>query len=170
MHDGSHGSFSKSKFWNKFAAFSMNFLGASAIMWNNKHNIIHHTYTNIDGVDDDIEIKPMLRMCATQKKYKIHKYQHIYVWLLYTQLLVIWVFATDYKKYFKKKVGTVPIKKLSTWDHCAFWIAKTGYYFMMIVLPIIKLGFVKWLLGFLIVAMFAGFVLSVVFQLAHTIE
>ncbi|MBC7508009.1 MAG: fatty acid desaturase, partial [Ferruginibacter sp.] len=59
MHDGGHGSFSNIKLWNKIAAYSVNALGASGIMWNNKHNIIHHTYTNIDGVDDDIEIKPM---------------------------------------------------------------------------------------------------------------
>lgn len=170
MHDGGHGSFSNSKFWNKMAAFSVNALGASGIMWNNKHNIIHHTYTNIDGVDDDIEIKPMLRMCATQKKYKIHRFQHIYVWFLYTLLLIIWVFATDYKKYFSKKVGSVPIKKMSRFEHIAFWVAKAGYYFMMIVLPIWMVGFLHWLVGFLIISMVAGFVLSVVFQLAHTVE
>lgn len=170
MHDGGHGSFSKSKFWNKIAAFSVNALGASGIMWNNKHNIIHHTYTNIDGVDDDIEIKPMLRMCSTQKRYWIHKYQHIYVWFLYTLLLIVWVFGTDYAKYFKKKVGSVPIKKMSTFEHFAFWIAKAGYYFAMIVFPIIKLGFVQWLVGFAIISMFAGLILSIVFQLAHTVE
>jgi linoleoyl-CoA desaturase len=170
MHDGGHGSFSKSKFWNKIAAYSVNALGASGIMWNNKHNIIHHTYTNIDGVDDDIEIKPMLRMCETQKKYKIHKYQHIYVWFLYTLLLIIWVFMTDYKKYFSKKVGVVPIKKMSAFEHFAFWFAKVGYLVMMVILPIYMVGFVNWLVGFLVLSMFAGFVLSIVFQLAHTVE
>jgi linoleoyl-CoA desaturase len=170
MHDGGHGSFSPSSFWNKIAAFSVNALGASAIMWNNKHNIIHHTYTNIDGVDDDIEIRPMLRMCATQKKYKIHRFQHIYVWFLYTLLLIIWVFATDYTKYFRKRVGSVPIKKMSSFDHFAFWTAKIGYYIMMIALPIYMVGFLPWLLGFFVLAMFAGFVLSIVFQLAHTVE
>lgn len=170
MHDGGHGSFSSSKFWNKIAAYSVNGLGASMQMWNNKHNIIHHTYTNIDGIDDDIEIKPMLRMCPTQKKYYIHRFQHIYVWLLYPLLLVVWVFLSDYKKYFSKKVGSIPIKKLSTFDHFAFWIAKIGYYFMMIVLPIYKLGFMYWLTGFLVILLFAGLVLSMVFQLAHTVE
>ncbi len=170
MHDGGHGSFSSSKFWNKIAAFSVNALGASALMWNNKHNIVHHTYTNIDGIDDDIEIKPMLRMCSTQKKYFIHRFQHIYVWLLYPLLLIVWVFASDYTKYFRKRVGIVPIKKLSRFDHFAFWIAKIGYYFMMIGLPIYKLGFVNWLVGFLIITMVAGLVLSIVFQLAHTVE
>ena len=170
MHDGGHGSFSGSKFWNKIAAFSVNGLGASMLMWNNKHNIIHHTYTNIDGIDDDIEIKPLLRMCPTQKKYSVHKFQHIYVWFLYTMLLIIWVFYTDYTKYFKKKVGIVPIKKLSTFDHFAFWIAKVAYYIMMIALPIYMVGFTNWVIGFLILSMFAGFVLSTVFQLAHTVE
>lgn len=170
MHDGGHGSFSNSKFWNKIAAFSVNGLGASMLMWNNKHNIIHHTYTNIDGVDDDIEIKPLLRMCPTQKKYKAHRFQHFYVWFLYSFLLIIWVFLTDYQKYFKQKIGIVPIKKLSLFDHFAFWIAKIGYYFMMIALPIYMVGFTNWLIGFLILSLFAGFVLSIVFQLAHTVE
>lgn len=170
MHDGAHGSFSNSKFWNKFAAYSVNALGASGLMWNNKHNIVHHTYTNIDGIDDDIEIKPMLRMCPTQKKYQIHRFQHIYVWFLYTLLLIFWVFATDYTKYFKQKVGVVPLKKFSKFDHFAFWIAKIGYYFMMIAVPIYMVGFTSWLIGFLILSMFAGLVLSVVFQLAHTVE
>ncbi len=170
MHDGSHGSFSNSKLANKLATFSINILGASGIMWNNKHNIIHHTYTNIDGVDDDIEIKPLLRMCPTQKKRWIHRFQHIYVWFLYTLLLIVWLFITDYTKYFKKKVGTVPIKKMSAFDHFAFWAAKIGYAFMMIALPIYLLGFTTWLTGFLVMTMFSGFILSIVFQLAHTVE
>ena len=170
MHDGGHGSFSDSPFWNKIAAFSVNGLGASMLMWNNKHNIVHHTYTNIDGIDDDIEIKPMLRMCETQKRYKIHRFQHIYVWFLYTLLLVIWVFATDYTKYFRKKVGNVPLKKFTRFEHVAFWVAKVFYYSMFIFLPIYKVGFLPWLFGFFIMAMTAGFVLSIVFQLAHTVE
>ncbi|MBX2940065.1 MAG: acyl-CoA desaturase [Ferruginibacter sp.] len=170
MHDGSHGSFSKSKMANKLAAFSANILGASGIMWNNKHNIIHHTYTNIDGVDDDIEIKPLLRMCSTQKKRWIHQFQHIYVWFLYTLLLLVWLFVSDYTKYFRQKIGDLPLKKMSAWDHFAFWFAKVMYLFMMIIIPIYLLGFVSWLVGFLVMTMFSGFVLSIVFQLAHTVE
>src|SRR4030095_12512963 len=54
MHDGAHGSFSKYKWVNTLAAFSLNILGGNSFMWNMKHNIIHHDYTNIDGVDDEI--------------------------------------------------------------------------------------------------------------------
>ncbi len=170
MHDGGHGSFSKNKMVNKLAAFSVNFLGASHIMWKMKHNIIHHTYTNIDGVDDDIEIKPFLRMCSTQKRHSLHRFQHYYVWFLYTLLHLIWVFQTDYKKYFSKKIGSVALTKMSMQQHIGFWGAKVGYAVLFMVIPIIKLGFFKWLIGFLIVSMVTGFVISIVFQLAHTVE
>jgi linoleoyl-CoA desaturase len=68
MHDGSHGSFSNSPFINKCAAITLGILGGSPFMWNMKHNVVHHAYTNIDGVDDDIDAKPFLRMAPTQKK------------------------------------------------------------------------------------------------------
>ena len=170
MHDGGHGSFSNSKFWNKIAACSVNALGASAIMWNNKHNIIHHTYTNIEGVDDDIQIQPFMRMSPQQKRYKIHRFQHVYFWALYALLLIFWVFASDYTKYFKQKVGDMPLKKMSIYDHFAFWFAKVLYMFIMVAVPIYQVGFVNWLVGFLIISMIAGLILSIVFQLAHTVE
>ncbi|MEO5892811.1 MAG: acyl-CoA desaturase [Ferruginibacter sp.] len=170
MHDGGHGSFSSSKSMNKIAAVSVNLLGASSIMWNQKHNIIHHTYTNIDGIDDDIEAKPYLRMCTTQKRYWMHRFQHYYVWFLYTLLHLIWIFLTDYQKYFKKRIGSVPIKKLSVREHIGFWAAKVVYIIIFMVLPIYMVGFVSWLVGFLIATMVTGFVISVVFQLAHTVE
>lgn len=170
MHDGAHGSFSSNNTTNWIAAFSANVLGASGIMWHQKHNILHHTYTNIDGVDDDIEIKPFIRMCRTQKRYLIHRFQHIYVWFLYTLLLLIWLFVSDYSKYFSKKIGDVKIIKLSTKEHLGFWLAKAGYFIMMIILPIYMVGFLPWLVGFLCMALFAGLVLSTVFQLAHTVE
>lgn len=170
MHDGNHGSFSKSKMLNKIAGYSMNFLGASAIMWHMKHNIIHHTYTNIEGVDDDIEAGPLLRFHAGNKKLKIHHFQHYYFWFLYCLLHITWVFYTDFKKYFTQKIGNVPIKKMSTWKHFTFWFAKAVYLFLFVALPIYLLGFVTWFIGFLIISLVTGFLLSIVFQLAHTVE
>ncbi len=170
MHDGGHGSFSKSKAWNKIAAASANFVGVSHILWAMKHNIIHHTYTNIDGVDDDIEIKPYLRMCATQKRRWIHRFQHYYVWFLYSTLHILWIFLFDYQKYFSKKIGSVAIKKMNIKEHIAFWVAKAGYLFFLVILPIYKVGFSHWLIGFLIATLLTGLIISIVFQLAHTVE
>lgn len=170
MHDGAHGSFSSRPWVNRIAALSLDFLGASSFMWNVKHNIVHHAYTNIDGVDDDINARPFLRLCETQKHYKMHKYQHIYFWFLYSLLYMFWVFFTDYKKYFSNKVGDVPLKKLKLKDHIAFWGFKLLYVLVYMAIPIYFCGFVPWLIGFLSYAAIGGLVLSIVFQLAHTVE
>lgn len=170
MHDGAHGSFSKYKFLNKAAGSSLNFLGGSAIMWNMKHNIIHHTYTNIDGIDDDIEARPWLRFASTQKKMKMHKFQQYYFWFLYALLHLVWIFMSDYQKYFKRKIGTISLRKMTVYEHFSFWAAKVIYAFMLVVLPIMLLGFVDWVFGFLIITMVTGLAISIVFQLAHTVE
>jgi linoleoyl-CoA desaturase len=170
MHDGSHGSFSKKKWLNKIAAHSISMLGADHFMWNMKHNILHHTYTNVVGVDDDIEVGVFMRMAPTQKRLEAHKFQHIYFWFLYMFLYVFWIFFTDYKKYFTKKIGDVPLKKMSAKDHIMFWIVKVYHFAVFVVIPIYYMGVLPWLVGFIIATFFAGFVLSIVFQLAHTIE
>lgn len=170
MHDGGHGSFSKSKVINQVAALSLNVLGGNSFMWNVKHNIIHHAFTNIDGVDDDINIQPFMRMSATQKKYKIHRYQHYYFWLLYSMLYLLWMLVLDYNKYFKNKIGVTPLKQMSTSDHIVFWVFKALNIVMFIALPIYMVGFSAWIIGFLTFTVVTGFVISIVFQLAHTVE
>ncbi len=170
MHDGAHGSFSNHKWLNHIAAFTLNMLGGNSFMWNMKHNIIHHAYTNVDGVDDDIDIQPWMRMSSTQKKYKMHKYQHYYFILLYSMLYILWIFVLDYVKYFKSKIGNMPLKKMSLSDHLIFWGFKLFHAFLFVGLPIYMVGFAHWIIGFLIFTVVAGIVLSLVFQLAHTVE
>ena len=170
MHDGGHGSFSKYNWLNKIAGYSLNVLGASALLWNMKHNILHHTYTNIDGVDDDIEVKPMLRLCKSQKRYFFHKFQHYYVWFLYTLLHILWIWGTDFKKYFKREIAHTPLRKWTIQEHVSFWLAKIIYFIIMVAVPVYFLGFVTWFTGFLVMVMVSGFTIGIVFQLAHTVE
>ena len=170
MHDGGHGSFSKYKWMNKLASNIAEFVGASQFMWNMKHNVIHHAYANIDGIDDDIDAKPILRMAPTQKRYKIHKFQHLYFWIFYAFLHLYWTMMSDYRKYFTKKIGDIPLKKMSRRDHIAFWSFKILHYGLFIVLPICSVGFVDWLVGYTVFTVCVGFTISIVFQLAHTVE
>ena len=85
-------------------------------------------------------------------------------------LHLIWVFLTDYKKYFSHRIGPVHLRKMTIREHISFWAAKLIYGFMFVALPIWLLGFTSWLVGFLIITMVTGFVISIVFQLAHTVE
>jgi linoleoyl-CoA desaturase len=170
MHDGGHGSFSENKVMNKLASYSLDVLGASSFMWNMKHNVIHHTYTNIEGVDDDISAEPFIRMCKSQPYYKMHRYQHIYIWPLYSILYLFWVFVLDFKKYFSNKIGPIEISPMSTKDHLFFWGTKLVYLFTFIGFPMYQVGTIAWVIGFFTFVLTTGVVISIVFQLAHTVE
>ena len=170
MHDGSHGSFSKYRFINRLAAHSLDALGGSSVMWSAKHNIIHHTYTNVEGVDDDIDAQPYLRLSPDQKRYKIHKYQQYYFLALYAFLYFFWVFQGDFKKYFTQKIGDIQIPPMKWKDHVSFWGSKILFVSIFMLIPIYMIGFGAWLLGFIVFLATTGVLISVVFQLAHTVE
>ncbi|MFT4202951.1 MAG: acyl-CoA desaturase [Chitinophagaceae bacterium] len=170
MHDGAHGSFSKFSIINKIASNAAEFVGASQFMWNMKHNVIHHAYTNIDGIDDDIDAEPFLRMAPTQKKYAFQRFQHYYFWVFYALLHFFWTFFSDFIKYFSGKIGDIPLKKMAVKDHVMFWTFKVAYFCLFVVIPIVRLGWFDWLMGFLTFTLTAGFILSIVFQLAHTVK
>lgn len=170
MHDGNHGSFSPSPFLNKMASYSGSLMGASQYMWSMKHNIIHHTFTNVSGVDDDIDAGDLLRLAPSQEHKSFHRFQHIYFVVLYGLMYMFWIFFSDYKKYFSQKIGDIPLKTMSIGDHIRFWLVKISHATVFIALPIYMLGFMPWLVGFLTMSIVGGFFLSIVFQLAHTVE
>lgn len=85
-------------------------------------------------------------------------------------LYVFWIFFTDYKKYFTQRIGSMPLKKMSIKDHLAFWFTKLYHGAVFIAIPIVFVGWLHWLIGFLTMSIVSGFVLSIVFQLAHTVE
>lgn len=170
MHDGSHGTFSKNKTVNRMAALTLNFLGASAYFWNIKHVVIHHTFTNIDGHDDDIHNEPFIRMADAQKKLWIHRFQHWHWVVMYGITYFAWVFYLDFKKYFGRKIGAKENIEMSFKNHFGFWLTKLSYIFLFFVLPLMFVPLSHFLIGYAIFAFTTGLVTSVVFQLAHAVE
>lgn len=169
MHDACHGSFSTRNWVNEVFGLTNNFLGGNAFLWKLKHNIIHHTYTNVDGVDDDINNMPFMRQCETQAWKPIHRYQSIYMFFLYG-FTSMFMFFMDYVKYFSKRVYTTPLKKMDAKEHVIFWGGKIFFILFYIIIPILLIGWKAWLVGFLISQFILGLTLAIVFQLAHVVE
>jgi linoleoyl-CoA desaturase len=170
MHDGAHGSFSKKKWVNDLMGYSLNLLGGNVELWKIKHNFNHHTYTNIDGLDDDIDIRPFIRCTESQPKRWFHRFQHYYWAVLYGLTYILWVYVQDYRKYFSGKVGNIPFRKFSTKDHIIFWLTKVVYFGLFIGLPWYMVGFLPMLVGYLTTCIVCGFVIAVIFQLAHVVK
>lgn len=171
MHDANHGSYSNNQRLNHLMGLiSSNGLGANAYFWKQKHNIIHHTYTNVDGIDDDIAKSPIIRQCPTQKWVPAHQVQHLYLPFIYSLTSIFWIFFMDFTKYFSRKIYTTEAWKMSLQDHLIFWLTKVYYAAVFIVIPIMVWGWAYWLIGFLTMNAMMGLTLSFVFQLAHVLE
>jgi linoleoyl-CoA desaturase len=62
QHDANHGAYFKQRRWNHLVGWSTDaLLGFSSYAWRVKHNVAHHTYTNVDGFDDDATQVPLAR-------------------------------------------------------------------------------------------------------------
>lgn len=170
MHDACHGSYSSKKWVNDLLGLSLNALGGNAFIWKFKHNIIHHTYTNIDGVDDDIAKSPLMRQCHSQTWVPAHRFQHFYVFLVYGISSFAWIFLMDFTKYFTQKVYTTPLQKMDRNEHIIFWISKAFYAVFYIAIPVMAVGWQAWGIGFAFMHLTMGLTLAIVFQLAHVVE
>lgn len=170
MHDANHGSYSPNTKLNDFLGLSLNAMGASSYFWKQKHNIIHHTYTNVDGIDDDIAKSPIIRQCESQKWVPAHKVQYLYLLPVYSLSPIFWVFIMDFTKYFSGKIYTTTAWKMNTKNHIIFWLTKVFYLVVYIALPIKVWGFLPWLAGYFVMNATMGLILSLVFQLAHVVE
>jgi linoleoyl-CoA desaturase len=170
MHDACHGSYSRKKWVNRVLGLSLNAMGGNAFFWKQKHNILHHTYTNIEGADDDIAQSKLLRQSPTQEWMPLHKYQHIYLSLAYSLTLFMWVGFRDFKKYFNKKIHNTPLQPMQRSEHIIFWTSKVLYLLFYVVIPIIVVGPIAWLIGYAVMGAVAGLVLAYTFQLAHAVE
>jgi linoleoyl-CoA desaturase len=148
----------------------MSLLGSHAFIWKTKHNVIHHTYTNVDGVDDDIAKIPALRHCPSQPWKPAHKFQHVYMMGLYAISSVFWMYVADFEKYFKRRVYTTDLPKIPAHEHVIFWVTKLMYTLVYLGLPIYFLGVGAGVLCFFSLHITLGIILSCVFQMAHVVE
>ncbi|MEM7038317.1 MAG: acyl-CoA desaturase, partial [Bacteroidota bacterium] len=171
-HDAIHGSLFKSKAWNKALGYMFNVIGANAYIWEIMHNKVHHSFTNIDGHDADLEAVPFLRMSPHKPRKPIHRIQHWLALPVYGLASLSWVFVKDYVKFTKGEIGSLKIKHHPREEWIKLFVGKAVYYSLFIVLPF-TFAAAPWyhiLLGFLAMHYAQGITLAVIFMLAHIVE
>jgi len=173
MHDANHESFSSKKWVNRLMGSSIYILAGNVYNWKVQHNVLHHTYTNIQGMDEDIDAGRIIRFSKHSQWLKIHKFQKFYSIFLYGLLTINWAITTDIKQmrsYLKRKLsyGKFP-NPAKEWSILV--VSKILYYALWIALPILIMDVTWWqvLIGFFVMHYTAGMILSVVFQLAHVV-
>ena len=171
-HDALHGSYSKHKWVNRLLGLSMDLIGGSGYMWKITHNTVHHTYTNIHDVDEDLEVASIMRLSPRQDYKKIHKFQYLYFPIIYSFASFFWVFLKDYKRFAKKNVTETKSGRHPFDAFLKSLAGKLVYYGYTIVIPLLVLHVTWWqfLIGFMVMHLTAGIILGIIFQLAHVVE
>jgi linoleoyl-CoA desaturase len=171
-HDALHGGYSSNPRINRTLGFTFDLSGANGYMWKITHNVIHHTYTNIHGIDEDLTVSPLLRLSPGADRKWFHRYQHIYGWAAYSLATINWIFVKDYQQFLKKDLGPYKDKKhpKSEWFNL-IWTKMFCYTYMIIIpLMVLKVTWWQYAIGFLTMHLFAGTILGIIFQLAHVVE
>jgi linoleoyl-CoA desaturase len=170
QHDGGHKAYSNRPWINKIMGMTIELIGGSSYLWDWKHNSIHHTYTNINGHDDDINIGILGRLSPEQPRRAFHRFQGIYLWILYGFLTIKWHFFDDFHDVAVGRIGGHKIPRPRGKDLLIFIGGKILFFSLALAIPMLLHPWWKVLLILALAEFVCGVVLSVVFQLAHCVE
>ncbi|MFT5167825.1 MAG: linoleoyl-CoA desaturase [Saprospiraceae bacterium] len=173
MHDANHGSYSSNPKVNKAVGFVINFIGGFHANWIIQHNVLHHSYTNVHGHDEDID-KGVMRFSPNQEPKRIFRFQAFYAPLFYSIMTIYWFIAKDFEQLIRYNKKDLLVGQGLTFTSALVQIIfhKIWYVGLMLVLPfmLIPLAWGQILLGFLIMHFICGLILALIFQPAHVIE
>ena len=174
MHDAIHGSYSEKSWVNNLMGRTIDLVGGNAVSWKIQHNILHHTFTNLFGLDEDIEDKPILRLSPHGKLLKVHRYQHYYAIFLYSLTTLSWVTLKDFKQLddYRKRGYLEKIGVSYSAAAIEMIVCKLLYFLIFLAMPLVlnSSGWIWVIAGFFVMHFVAGSILTIVFQLAHVVE
>jgi len=167
MHDSNHGGYSNNPRINKILSLSAELLGMSGFRWRVKHNVWHHTYTNIAGFDDDVETYGLMRLTPHLPWKPLYRGQAWYFPVVYSLIGFDFILRDFLMVFFGKSDAVHVYPKMGVLDQIIFWVGKLFYFTIMFVLPLMVFPWWQVVIGFFIVMLTVGLVMGVVFQLAH---
>ncbi len=173
MHDSLHGSYSKKKVFNTITGLSATIIGVDKLIWQIQHNVLHHTYTNIEDTDEDILPRIVFRYSVHQPHKWFHRFQHIYAPIFYCVPLLEWITTKDFIKPFDyKRMGLIKPGIEFMRQFTAIVLRKLFYWIAFIVLPIILIDVPAWITLLMIFGShcIAGNILAMIFQTAHVVQ
>lgn len=170
QHDGGHGAYSRHGWVNRSMAFTLDLLGGSSFVWRRTHNIVHHSYTNITGVDGDIDLGILGRLSPHQQRRGWHRFQHLYLWFLYGFITFKWQFKDDTMALLTGKLGGTKVPPPGKLDLVMTIIGKMLFLSLAFVIPLYFHHWTHVAAMFFLASFVQGVLLSVVFQLAHCVE
>jgi linoleoyl-CoA desaturase len=170
-HDANHGGYSNHKWVNNILGLTYDVIGLSSYLWKFRHNFLHHTYTNILSHDVEIHGDGLVRMTPYMEHQWYHRFQHIFIYLIYPIIPVYWSIADIQLVLFKHKYHEHQIPPLKPLQMFILFAGKVIWVALFLIIPM-AVGYtpLQTIVGFLITYMTYGFLICNVFMLAHVLE
>lgn len=168
-HDANHGAYSKSRWVNRALGCVFDLVGGSSYMWRLLHNDSHHAFVNIRGADTTLISGNIFRFSPHEPRRPFHRYQHLYAPFLYCLSTLDWVLTKDFRWLAQPRFGNHKIVKHPLGELVLLFAGKAFYYTYILILPLRYLN-VPWysvVLGFIVMHLFLGFTLALIFQPNH---
>ncbi len=170
QHDANHGAYSRHAWINRALGATLDVMGVSSFIWRLKHNTFHHTYTNIQGVDFDMDFGILARLSPEQRRRPWQKFQHFYLWFFYGFLLPKWVFYDDFIVMRTRLIGVHGIARPGRATVAEFFAWKVFFLGWAVAIPALYHPLWQVLIFHFIAAWTLGATLGTVFQLAHCVS
>ena len=167
QHDANHGAFSRHGWVNRVFSSTLDVMGVSSLVWRAKHNVGHHTFTNIVGVDNDLNFGILARLSPEQPLLRPHRFQHLYLWFFYGFLLPKWVFYDDFVVITYEVIGIHKLPRPNRMKLAALVGWKLFFLAWAVVIPSLFHPFWQVAIFHVIATFTLGITLGTVFQLAH---
>lgn len=170
MHDGGHQAWSERRWINRLLAMTVDMVGGSSYVWHWKHGRFHHTWANVAGHDSDIDLGILARLSPVQCRRPWHRWQHLYLWVLYGVVVIRWHFYDDFRDVITGTIGQRPFARPRGGNLMVFVLGKLTFFTLAFGLPLVFHPIGTVLLFYAVTAWVAGVLLALVFQMAHVVE
>jgi linoleoyl-CoA desaturase len=170
MHDANHGGYSNSARINKIMGFSLELLGTSAFVWRQQHNVWHHTYTNIFGMDSDVEAQGVMRITPRDEWRPHYRFQHLYSPLVYGMLGFSYILR-DFTVFL---TGSSDAKRefpqMTRADRILFVAGKLMHFTIMLGMPLLVFAWWQVLIAYVLNMFTISLTLASILPLAHLMQ
>jgi linoleoyl-CoA desaturase len=171
QHDANHGAYFRRRRYNHLVGWSADaLLGFSSYAWRVKHNVAHHTYTNVDGFDDDATQTPLARFTPSQPARPWYRFQQYYIWPMYLLMGLRWQTVGDIAAFARGTIGESALRAPRGWNLTGVIAGKAFFITWAIVIPLLVYPWWAVLGVYVGFGMVTSLIMAVTFQLAHCVE
>lgn len=171
-HDSNHNAISSRPAVNKALNYVFDLCGINSYMWRILHHRGHHSCINLQGEDDALSGRGILRFTPHESRKPWHRFQHIYALCVYALFSLDYVFFRDFQCFFLPEHEYLRRTRHPLSEYLILFAGKGFYLTYMLVLPVLLLGEpIRLVAGaFLLVHLVVGLSVTLVFQTTHTID